>query len=168
MDDSRNSNKEFNRALHNFTMDLASGDAIRHLADLGYTVREIREKLHYPTPIAQIKNVVWKKLVDDGTILLEDPATVSCSTKKTYETRKDEFGKTYFVQILDKGDSINPADYYRCDFGRMIYKDAKGFEDYISALNPREKEYLLNLPWPLCPVWHKLDERFSAIVRKLL
>ena len=40
----------FKSALADFTFEAASGGAIRHLADLGYTVKQITEQLSFPTP----------------------------------------------------------------------------------------------------------------------
>ena len=41
----------FKNALSNFMFEAASGGAIRHLADLGYTVKQISKKLEFPTPL---------------------------------------------------------------------------------------------------------------------
>ncbi len=47
-------NREFQSALSNFTHEVASAGAIRHLADLGYTPEEIQKRLDYPTPLPRI------------------------------------------------------------------------------------------------------------------
>lgn len=65
--------KEFQKALSDFTFDMASGGAIRHLTDLGYTVKQIQECLDFPTPYARIQEAVWKRLVETGVICLEEP-----------------------------------------------------------------------------------------------
>ncbi len=51
-------NREFQKALSNFTHEMASAGAIRHLADLGYTAEEIRDRLDYPTPIERIRDTM--------------------------------------------------------------------------------------------------------------
>lgn len=38
----------FQTALANFTFDVASGGAIRHLADLDYTAAQIMKRLDFP------------------------------------------------------------------------------------------------------------------------
>ena len=43
----------FKNALSDFTYEAASGGAIRHLADLGYTVKQICEQLSFPTAISR-------------------------------------------------------------------------------------------------------------------
>ena len=63
----------FQKALSDFVYDMASGGAIRHLADLGYTVRQIQEKLDFPTPYERIQRTVWKHLLDTGVIFPESP-----------------------------------------------------------------------------------------------
>lgn len=47
----------FKSALSDFTYEAASGGAIRHLADLGYTVKQISGQLSFPTPLDR-KSVV--------------------------------------------------------------------------------------------------------------
>ena len=52
------SEKYFQNALADFTVDFAAGGAVRVMADKGYTVGEIKENLDYPlskTKLAQIK-----------------------------------------------------------------------------------------------------------------
>ena len=43
------SQSEFDRALANFINDVASGDAVRHMADQGLTVSEITARLQFST-----------------------------------------------------------------------------------------------------------------------
>ena len=61
----------FDQSLSNFVHDFASGGAIRHLADQGLTISEIREKLLYPTPKERIARTVWEHYVKTGKIRLE-------------------------------------------------------------------------------------------------
>lgn len=42
--------KYFQDALSDFVYDAASGRAIRHLTDSGYTAAQIMQQLSYPTP----------------------------------------------------------------------------------------------------------------------
>ena len=50
----------FHAALANFMFDTASSGAIRHLADRGYTVEQIRKHLDFPTPYDRIQKTVWE------------------------------------------------------------------------------------------------------------
>ena len=52
------SNEYFKTALHEFTLDFASGGEIRAFADKGYTVSQIKEKLTFPTPIEEVRNAI--------------------------------------------------------------------------------------------------------------
>ena len=58
------SEKYFEKALADFTLDFAAGGAIRVMADKGYTVRQIKEKLDFPMPIDKVRELVWKHYLD--------------------------------------------------------------------------------------------------------
>ena len=57
------SDNNFAKALHNFTMDAAAGDAIRHLTDKGYTLSQVRETLTFPAPVDYIARVMWERML---------------------------------------------------------------------------------------------------------
>ena len=48
----------FNRALHNFTFDVAARGGIRHLYNLGLSATEIQKELDYPLPIERIEKEI--------------------------------------------------------------------------------------------------------------
>ncbi len=48
----------FQRALSDFVYDVASGGAIRHLADLGYDTDRIIKEYHYPLSRDTIDKIV--------------------------------------------------------------------------------------------------------------
>ena len=50
----------FNRALHNFTFDVAARGGIRHLYNLGLSPEEIRKELSYPLPIERIEREIME------------------------------------------------------------------------------------------------------------
>ena len=60
------SNKYFQKALSDFTYNAASGGAIRHLTDVGYTVKQIMEELAFPTPYERVQKGVWERLIETG------------------------------------------------------------------------------------------------------
>lgn len=60
----------FQTALANFTFDVASGGAIRHLADLGYTVTQITKRLDFPTPYDRVQQTVWEYFLQTGILRL--------------------------------------------------------------------------------------------------
>ena len=46
---------------------------------------------------------------------------------------------------------------------KEIYKDKAGFEKKLEILSPKDREYILGLPWPLTTVYHVADERMIRI-----
>ncbi|HBA48125.1 MAG TPA: hypothetical protein DCZ91_10080, partial [Lachnospiraceae bacterium] len=68
-------NRYFQKALSDFTYETASGGAIRHLVDSGYTVRQIAEQLDFPTPYERVQKTVWEHLLGQKTILSEKPGS---------------------------------------------------------------------------------------------
>ena len=65
----------FKSARADFTFAAASGGAIRHLADLGYTVKQITEQLSFPTPCQRVQKAVRERLLETGVLLLEEPGS---------------------------------------------------------------------------------------------
>ena len=89
----------FQKSLSNFTLEAASGGAIRHLADLGLSAKQIREKLTFPTPFEVVKKILWQRLVDSGVVLLEEPGSGEQCGKPVYTVDHGKFGKTSFRMI---------------------------------------------------------------------
>ena len=54
-----NNNKHFEKALSDMKDNFAGRDGIKHLADLGYSMQEIRENLDFPFPMDKIGRVLW-------------------------------------------------------------------------------------------------------------
>ncbi len=156
----------FNKALSNFTHDFASGGAIRHLADNGFTVREIHDRLDFPTPVSKISETVWDHYVDTGVILLDPPDDSGTKEKVSFVKEQNSLGKTTFRRVVEKYEKPQ-AEYIACDFGIQIYKNKKEFEKKLEILENRDREYISGLPWPLKTVYHIADERFLRIMSKL-
>lgn len=93
----------FRQALANFTFETASGGAIRHLADHGYTVGEISEKLAFPTPLDRIRDTVWKHFLDKGVLLLHEPGTGTEQKSYDFVTEYDCFGRKSFRRVTVQG-----------------------------------------------------------------
>lgn len=91
----------FKNALSDFTYEAASGGAIRHLTDLGYTVKQICEQLSFPTPYARVQKTVWQQLIDTGVILTEEPGSGGGRKqgKAEYAIEHDKYGRTSFRLI---------------------------------------------------------------------
>ena len=53
--------KYFKKALADFALDMAGGDAIRSMTDRGYTVKQIMEQLTFPMPRERVQAVMWRQ-----------------------------------------------------------------------------------------------------------
>lgn len=52
----------FDEALSDFVQNFAYGDAIRHLADEGYTAERIKKEFDYPLSVEKIEKIVQEQL----------------------------------------------------------------------------------------------------------
>jgi len=154
--------REFNKALADFTLDLASGDAIRALTDKGYSSVEIYGKLDFPTPIEKIRKVMWDHLLDTNVVVFAKPEEGEMQKRIDYVKVQDKYGRTSFKQVIKEEKVI--TEYIEIDFGKRIYKDKKEFEDILNPLSNGDKDYALNLPWPIENVWHVKNERIQRII----
>lgn len=184
----------FKNALSNFVHDVASGGTICHLADLGYSVRKIADKLDFPTPYAKVQQTVWKHYVETSVILLEEPGTGKKNEQYRFVKEQNKYGTTSFRRVKvteDNGKIIswktkqfqaeereelieylenkfsrnrNAGAYMSCDFGKIHYQDAKQYDKILQALEPRQREYIEGLPWEISRCYHKLDERMAGIL----
>ena len=187
----------FRNALSDFTYEAASGGAIRHLADLGYTTKQIAEKLTYPTPYERVRKTVWRQLVDTQVVLTQEPGKGKQHEKAAYKVVYGKYGRASFRMETDTPDCSEPirwkercydektcgslavylADkctvngedksYISCDFGLCIKKEDGNFEAAMKALNERQREYILGLLWEDGICYHRLDGRMREIMVKL-
>lgn len=190
-------NKYFENALSGFAFDMAAGSAICHLADKGYTVKYIKEKLEYPVPFDKIQKTVWGYLLEEKVILVEEPGKASVKDKIVYMeklgkygrksfcgkvvTEKDYsgiswkveeyglMGKTGFSNYIAEKCFQNGRNtaYVSCDFGIIKRKNQCGYEKILSLLDSRQKEYIEGLPWPDRRVYHQADLRMQEITGTL-
>jgi len=92
----------FREALTNFTQEAASGGAIRHLADLAYTVKQIQERLDFPTSCERVQKVVWERLLETGVILKEEPGKPEVKEMVSFVREYDRFGKASFRRVVQR------------------------------------------------------------------
>lgn len=160
--------EDFRQALSDFSFDVASGGAIRHLTDLGYTVKQIQEKLDFPTPIARIQEMVWKRLVETGVILLEDPRREGPKEKVNYIREYDSYGKVSFRRVVETNPQREAGEaFLACEFGLLRHRDAEKYRKVLAVLEGRQAEYIDGLPWVQRKVWHRADERMLEIGKRL-
>ena len=186
-------NKYFENALSDFAFDVAGGSAICHLADRGYTVKYIKEKLEYPVPFGKVQKTVWKRLLEKEVILLEEPGMIPVKDKVVYIEKPGKYGRKSFCaktvaekdygKILWKVEEYNlmgktgfsayiaekcfqngrDTAYVSCDFGIINGKNQRNYEKILSVLDSRQKEYIEGLPWPDKRVYHQADLRMQEI-----
>jgi len=152
----------FNEALGNFTTEMAGGGAIRHLADLGYSVSEIKSRLAYPISTEKIGNIVWNHYIETGVISLSKPESQSYTERVSYIRENGKYGRSSLKRVVERIE-ISDKKYIECNFGLFRYKDKKAYELWLDTLQPKDKEYIENLPWPLTKVYHVEDERIRRI-----
>lgn len=157
----------FKKALSNFTLDFAAGGQIKALTDKGYTVSEIKNRLDFPLPESTLSELVWKRMIESGKVLLEAPSDDTVTEHVRYEKVQGAYGKTSFKKITVKEEN-DPKEYVPCEFGKLLYKDRSGFERSLEGLSSKDRDYVLGLPWPLQTVWHIKDERIVRILSALL
>ena len=187
----------FRSALSDFTFEAASGGAIRHLADLGYTVKQISENLTYPTPYERVRKTVWQHMTDTQGILTQEPGNGKQRGKAAYKIEYDKYGKASFRMEPVAADSSGPirwkercyseeaygslaaylADkssangedksYVSCDFGLHDREKDGSLEAAMQTLNARQREYISGLMWEDRICYHRLDRRMQEIVVKL-
>lgn len=101
--------KYFKQALSDFTIEFASGDAIRSLSDKGYSVKKIKSKLDFPTPEERIREIVWKHYIDNKTICLENPKEALSVENYTIKKVYDSYGRPSFKKVSVKADEEVPS-----------------------------------------------------------
>ena len=156
----------FNEALKNFAADFSYGDAVRHLADKGMNVCEIMENLTFPAPKQAVRQIVWKHYLDKGIILLKEPDENATQIKSvSYVQERDRYGRTSFRRVESEIETAKgpKRKYVPCDFGKEMYKDEAAFRAKLDGLNKSDRDYILELPWPLERVWHLYDDRMKRI-----
>lgn len=179
----------FEQALANFTFETACGGAIRHLADNGYTVKQIVEKLDYPASFEQVQSAVYEYFCSSGILLKSEPEYDTIEEPAEFVLEYDKFGKASYRRVTVKkekkricwkesrflsGDprafsqflteKINENgilhSYISCDFGLQS-------ETALSALDSRQQEYIRGIPWEPIRMYHQLNPQMKAIAERL-
>lgn len=186
----------FQKALSDFTHEVASGGAIRHLTDLGYTVRQIREQLDFPTPYERIQKAVWERLKETGVILWEEPGSGGQREKAVYVQERDRFGRTSFRRVTEESETMGVISwkeqiwkekqsvlftilqekvrengeefsYMSCDFGVTAAKAPKLYQEMLALLEEPQREYVEGLPWERRRVYHRMTSQMMEVMEQL-
>lgn len=156
----------FQNALSDFTFDVACGGAIRHLTDMGGTVRQIQERLDFPVPLERVRNAVWKRLTDTGVISSE--GLEQGKERADYVREYDSYGRVSFRRVAAAETCAKPQGRrIVCCFGALRYREPERYRKALEALEPEQAEYIDGLPWPPEKVYHRPDERMTRICRAL-
>lgn len=189
--------KYFQKALSNFTYEAASGGAIRHLADLGYSVKQIGEQLTFPTPYEKIQQTVWEHLIETGVILLEEPGRERHYEKVDFVKEYGKYGRTDFRRVTrNVADTVqirwkerqfseekdgrladyltkkcrengDDSSYVLCNFGALLKNEPEQFEKRIQILNQKQRDYVTGLFAEAKIIYHRLDFNMREIVARL-
>jgi len=145
------SENHFSKALKNFTMDAAAGDAIRHLTDKGLSPSQIKNTLTFPAPMDYITKVMWDRLVETYRIIpdcgnVDDLESFMSGRRQPCEImeHRDRYGRKSFIKVQKESPEemiFSPEDYIVCDFARRMRSGETFTNDYI-----------IHLPWPDRPV----------------
>ncbi len=167
-------NKAFNKALDNFTFNMAGRGAVRHLFNLGMSAAEIHDELLYPVPAEKIREEIWAYLLENGVILLDEPDEDHKTVRYEFVKETNEYGRVSFRRVeksMDEGDAVGgnqdrkAPGYIKVEFGKLQYKEPEEFERKLMKLERCDRDYVTDLPWPLQPVWHRQDERIERIMK---
>ena len=166
-------NDHFEKALMDMKDSFAGRDGIKHLADLGYPMRAIKDSLDYPFPMDKIGKVLWNHYLGNETILLKAPGSGTGEAGFTYIRKTDAFGKQSFIRVTEKKavtvtrtwkkivhntgrDIFNPtADEKMLAVKEFIDKYSVGGPDYVSLHFGRLKRNE-------GPEWHSLLSHLSG------
>lgn len=188
-------NKYFDKALSDMKDSFAGTDGIKHLADLGYSMRGIQRSLDFPFSLEKIGRVIWNHYIANETILLKTPGSGAGESGARFVKKTDAFGKQSFIRVSDKavtfsertwkkvvyhkddrsvreflnaGSSGGP-DYVSLDLGVLRSRKDAMWAELLSYLGEEERDYIEFLPWDnsLTSVYHRIDERMVRILEHL-
>lgn len=126
-------NKYFQEALANFTQEAANGGAIRHLANLGYTVKQITERLDFPASYEKVRQAAWEQLVASGAILREEPGRGGRREEASYVREYDRYGKATFRRVVKRDEELAPICWKTSSFSVGQETDAQRLLNILRA-----------------------------------
>lgn len=186
----------FRRALSDFAYENASGGAIRHLTDLGYTAAQITERLTFPTPYERVRQAVWKRLLESGVVLLAEPGSGNRPEKAEYIEEYDRYGRSSYRRAVSGQTKEEPVRwrekrfteeacgklaaylaekcagegrdaYLSCEFGIWRADGNSRYGQALEILDRQQREYIEGLLWEKRICYHRLDDRMREIAVRL-
>ncbi len=156
----------FNQALSDFMFEAASGGAIRHLSDLGYSVDQIMGKLAFPTPRDRVEKAVYRHLSESGILRESLPAEPEQMRSTTLSAAHIDRISARFLSLIDENGEENA--YLECHFGAFERREPARWEELLACLNSREREYISGIRWQRDIMYHRLNGRMREIAEKLV
>lgn len=188
-------NKYFEKALSDMKDSFAGADGIKHLADLGYSMRDIQKSLDFPFTMEKIGRVIWDHQVENETILLKEPGCNVREPESRFIRKTDAFGKQSFIRVSEpavdapqhtwkkvvfqkndgpvrhflKSNSLYGPDYVGLDFGMLKSRREAMWRELLLLLDGDDRDYMEFLPWEngLSGIYHRIDERIVRILSRL-
>lgn len=90
----------FRSALSSFVTDAACGGAVRHLADIGYTLDQIVERLDYPAPREKVQRIMMAYLYESRVLLRKEPSEELFAVREQFVQEQDVFGRRSMRKII--------------------------------------------------------------------
>lgn len=168
-----NSQDYFGKAMGNFIHEMSGAGAIRHMVDQGYSIRQIMERLDYPTPQRRVEETALKHMLKQGILLERLPDQKMTAENQTKQKTVSEYRQIKIPASWDRR-QLSEAVYVRKeqdgeDFSYVLLPIAglKKDRELLSCLSDRERDYLCGLPWEGVMVYHRLTGRMYEIAIEL-
>lgn len=154
-----NSQDQFNKSMGNFIHEMSGAGAIRHMVDQGYSIRQIIERLDYPTPQRRVEETALKHMLKQGILMERLPDQEYRQIKIPALWDRRQLSEAVYVRKERDGE----------EFSYVLLPIAGLKQDgkLLSCLNDREREYLCGLPWEGSMVYHRLTGRMYEIAMEL-
>ncbi len=164
----KETNRYFQEALSDFMYDTASGRAIRHLVDAGYTAAQIIQQLDYPTPFSKIQLSITKYLKETGILTTRLPVPPKDLTPVYLPALSGGIPQEALYARLAKQARQDGEGYayFYCPFSQMAQTAGTGVPPLFSVLTAREREYLTGIIWEP-GMYHRLNRRMLEIGTQL-
>ncbi|MCM1158066.1 MAG: hypothetical protein NC300_05245 [Bacteroidales bacterium] len=155
----------FEQALSDFVYDAASGGAIRHLVDAGYSVEQMMEKLDYPGSRERVEQTVYRYMTESGLLLDSLPV------------KEEELEALYLKnasrccisgKLRERIEKNGEADsYMQCPFGEWLHDNKAEQLNQLTCLTERERQYIFGIKWTADIMYHRLNSRMLEIGMEL-
>lgn len=154
-----NSQDYFGKAMGNFMHEMSGAGAIRHMVDQGYSIRQIIERLDYPTPQRRVEETALKYMLKQGILLERLPESEYRRVNIPYPWDRKQLSEAVYVRKERDGEEDS--------YVLLPIAGLKKDKESLSSLNDREREYLNGLPWEGAAVYHRLTGRMYEIAMEL-